>query len=225
MSFSFFDRTFYDPRLLDGIDPATGLIPFDPPALPPRSPQLDPTALMALLGNPPPDVPTDPNALMALLGHLAQQRTAAAASGGTPAATSATPASVQFAAIDDNPPPPPGYDPRTWGHSKWDNGTPVLTDPDTKNKYTLHPEDEFHWRHWDIQGPNGEKLGTLPQNRRKPWPNQKRPPYDGQSATDPSGDAPQWQPPVDLFAPLPERLPTMPGARAPMVRFPLVVPP
>jgi hypothetical protein len=52
MSFSFFDRGFYDPRLLAGIDPATGLIPFDPPALPPRTPQLDANTLMALLGPP-----------------------------------------------------------------------------------------------------------------------------------------------------------------------------
>jgi hypothetical protein len=81
MSFSFFDRGFYDPRLLDGIDPATGLIPFDPPALPPRGPQLDANTLMALLGNPPPDIPTDPNTLMAL---LAANRSPAAQLGAAP---------------------------------------------------------------------------------------------------------------------------------------------
>jgi hypothetical protein len=141
------------------------------------------------------------------------------------AALSDPPADMQLAAIGDYPPAPPGYDPRTWGHSKWDDGRAVLTDPETQNKYTVHPEDGGHWRHWDIQGPGGEDRGSWPWNRRKPWTTQKVPPYGKQSATDPNGDAPPWQPPFDLFAPLPERMPEMAAPRAPMIRMPILVPP
>jgi hypothetical protein len=65
---------YYDPSLLAGIDPATGLIPFDPPAAPTPGPQFDPNALLAALGPPPPGMPTDPHALMALLQQAARSR-------------------------------------------------------------------------------------------------------------------------------------------------------
>jgi hypothetical protein len=77
MSGIFFRPGYYDPSLLDGIDPATGLIPFDPP--PPARPTFDPSALLAALGPPSPGMPTDPNALMALLRAAATARQPASA--------------------------------------------------------------------------------------------------------------------------------------------------
>jgi hypothetical protein len=96
MSFSFLQRGYCDPTLLAGIDPMAGLIPFDPPALPPPSPRLDPNALLAALGPPPPGLPTNPDALMALLANPSP----GAQRGGAGE-------TVQLAAIGDNPPAPP----------------------------------------------------------------------------------------------------------------------
>lgn len=67
----------------------------------------------------------------------------------------------QVAAIGDNPPAPPGYDPNTWKASQWDNGRAVLIDPEGKT-YTVHPEDPWHWRHWDINGSGGDDQGSWP---------------------------------------------------------------
>ena len=72
MSGFFFRPDYYDPSLLAGIDPMTGLIPFDLPTPPAPGPQFDPNALLAALGPPPPGMPTDSNALMALLRDVAR---------------------------------------------------------------------------------------------------------------------------------------------------------
>ena len=100
-------------------------------------------------------------------------------------------------AIGDFPPPPPGYDPSTWSHGIWDNGTPYVKDPNTGDVYTVHPEDEGHWPHWDKQTLDGKKLGMCPPRSAKPHPNQKTPPYGRQSATNPNEDLPAWSPPTD----------------------------
>ena len=108
-----------------------------------------------------------------------------------------------FAALGDNPPAPPGYNPKTWNHDQWLRNSgekiDVLTDPEG-NKWIAHPEDEGHWRHWDKQGPGGDDQGRSPPNSLKPWEGQKRPPYGNQSATDPNGDAPPFEPPEADFA-------------------------
>jgi RHS repeat-associated protein len=91
--------------------------------------------------------------------------------------------------IGQMPPPPPGYDPWTWTSGQWDNGRWWLKSPDGRT-YTAHPEDAGHWRHWDDDNDD-----RWPPNSKKPRPNQKKPPYGGQCATDPSGDAPGWRPP------------------------------
>lgn len=130
-------------------------------------------------------------------------------------------------AIGDFPPPPPGYDPRTWRTGQWDDGRWFLEDPSRKTTYTCHPEDKGHWRHWDK---DGDDDGRWPPNSKKPWPGQKRAPYGDQSASDPSGNAPPWQPPTQFsdfpgvpFVPLPNGpLPSMPPVRVPLV--PILVP-
>jgi hypothetical protein len=139
--------------------------------------------------------------------------------GGDLSKAGSDPVPVQLAALGDQPPWPPGYDPSTWQLKKWDDGRWELTDPE-RQKYLPHREDKRHWRHWDIFGPGGDKRGSWPPNRIKPWPTQKVPPYNDQSATDPNGDALPWQPPTNPFAPLPEWMPEAPGARVPAVRIP-----
>lgn len=54
-------------------------------------------------------------------------------------------------------------------------------------RFKPHPEDDGHWDHWDIIPPpgSGGKVSHYPEQRRKPWPNQKRPPYGDQSPVDP----------------------------------------
>ena len=129
-------------------------------------------------------------------------------------------------AAGDFPPPPPGYNPKTWTTNQWDDGRWFIKDP-KGNVYTCHPEDSSHWRHWDKQSKDGDDDGRWPPDSKKPWPNQKRKPYGGQSATDPSGDAPPWQPPTEFSGypgfptlPLPEGpLPTMPSMRIPWPVF------
>jgi RHS repeat-associated protein len=97
--------------------------------------------------------------------------------------------------IGQYPPPPPGYDPGTWGPpQQFPNGHWYLTDP-SGTKWVAHPEDPGHWRHWDQQPPGGGRNRPWPPNSRKPRPNQNQC-GPGQSATDPSGDAPDWQPPL-----------------------------
>jgi hypothetical protein len=91
------------------------------------------------------------------------------------------------------PPAPPGYDPRTWGQGQWPNGKWYITDPEGRT-FTAHPEDDGHWRHWDIRDPDNKDGGAWPPNSDKPWPTQKRKPNPSQCATDPSGDGPEWAP-------------------------------
>jgi hypothetical protein len=114
--------------------------------------------------------------------------------------------SLQYVAAGAFAPPPPGYDPKTWKQGQWPNGRHWLEDPD-RNKYTAHPEDDGHWRHWDIQDDDGNDKGQWPPNYKKPWPTQKRNLDSDQSLSDPSGDAPPWTPftlaptfPVDPLA-------------------------
>jgi hypothetical protein len=92
------------------------------------------------------------------------------------------------------PPPPPGYNPNTWKQGQWPNGTHWLEDPNGR-RFTVHPEDDFHWRHWDTD--DGDRW---PPNSKKPWPTQKRQPESDQSLSDPNGDAPPWTP--DPFIPI-----------------------
>lgn len=99
-------------------------------------------------------------------------------------------------AIGDVPPPPPGYDPRTWTNGTWPNGKTYLKGPDGTT-YTMHTEDEEHWRHWDKNGPNGEDQGMCPEKSAKPYSNQKQPPFGKQSASDPNGDAAPWEAPQE----------------------------
>ena len=95
-------------------------------------------------------------------------------------------------AIGDFPPAPPGYNSSTWTNGTWPNGKPYLRDP-SSTTWTTHPEDRGHWRHWDKQDSDGNDDGTWPPNSKKPWPGQKKPKAD-QCLTDPSEDAPPWDP-------------------------------
>jgi hypothetical protein len=90
------------------------------------------------------------------------------------------------------PPAPPGYDPATWRTSQWDNGLWNLKSPDGRT-YTIHPEDQEHWRHWGIQDPNGKDKGDWPPNPGKRRDGQKKLKCN-QSDTDPSGGSPDWTP-------------------------------
>jgi hypothetical protein len=93
--------------------------------------------------------------------------------------------------IGQYPPLPPGYDPGTWGPAEqFPNGRWYVTDP-SGTKWIAHPEDPGHWRHWDQQPPGGGRNKPWPPNSGKPYPKGCQP---GQSATDPSGDAPEWEP-------------------------------
>jgi RHS repeat-associated protein len=124
-------------------------------------------------------------------------------------------------AIGDFPPAPPGYNPWTWNQGQWPNGKDWLQDPDG-NRYTIHPEDASHWRHWDKQDRNGKDGGQCPGSSGKPWPGQKKL-KSNQSATDPNGDAPPWTPDQD-FSQLPQvPLPVVPIT--PLAPVPLTPPP
>jgi RHS repeat-associated protein len=96
------------------------------------------------------------------------------------------------------PPSPPAYGPG-WSVGQWDNGKWFVKDPEG-NFWTAHPEDDIHWRHWDKQDPNGKDQGDWPPTNKKPRSNQKKLPPDRCEA-DPSGDAPEWKPPV-IFSPM-----------------------
>jgi hypothetical protein len=141
---------------------------------------------------------------------------------------------LRYAANGDFPPAPQGYDPNTWKQGRWSNNNQLwLEDPDG-NKYTLHPEDDDHWRHWDKQDGDGNDLGRSPPNSRKPRENQKRL-KPSQSSTDPNGDAPPWTPnPLAPIVPEPilpaqpvstpkapiEEIPAMPRILIPRIFFP-----
>lgn len=91
------------------------------------------------------------------------------------------------------PPLPPGYSWFTWQAIEFDTGW-ALRAPDGR-LFLPHPEDAGHWRHWDIQKPGGGSGGRWPGNSLKPWPGQKKGFKKHQCSTDPSGDAPGWEPP------------------------------
>jgi RHS repeat-associated protein len=120
------------------------------------------------------------------------------------------------------PPPPPGYNPGTWATGQWDDGRWEVTDPDG-NRWTAHPDDAAHWRHWDKRGPDGKDQGRWPPNSKKPRANQKKLPGD-RCETDPSGNAPEWKPPGPSWNPMGNpNLPfvPLPGYVPPLVPVPL----
>jgi hypothetical protein len=133
------------------------------------------------------------------------------------------------------PPAPPGYDPATWRYAPFDLEEGVrhrLIDPEGR-WWIAHPEDEAHWRHWDVRDDPDDPSGgqsRWPEDSKKPWPNQRRAPYGGQSGTDPSGDAPGWQPPLQLRDIIPgltpggTQFPITPGAKLPIIRPVPVIP-
>ena len=95
--------------------------------------------------------------------------------------------------IGQYPPYPPGYNPATWHEAQqWWNGKWYLEGPDG-TKYTVHPEDKGHWRHWDFKKPGGGG-GRWPSNSFKRRPLQKKL-NENQCDADPSGNDPQWLPP------------------------------
>lgn len=121
---------------------------------------------------------------------------------------------AQLAGDPYYPPLPPGKDPKTMTQGQWPNGCYYLEDAES-NKYTVHAEDDRHWRHWDIQDGDGNRMGRWPPNAKKPWPGQKRLKGD-QSETDPSGDVPPWTP-----SPL---VPVVPLDPMPFPDFPVISP-
>ncbi len=85
----------------------------------------------------------------------------------------------------------PNYKPPGWNPS-WptgiDNRGPYTQNPDSGVKY--YPDEknlDSHWPHYDTdQGPKVR----YPRNCEKPWPSQKKPPYDYQSDKNPWDDIP-----------------------------------
>ena len=135
---------------------------------------------------------------------------------------------VRGLAIGDFPPPPPGYNPQTWSQGQWPNGKYYLIDPD-RGIWTVHPEDDGHWRHWDKQDSDGDDDGMWPPNSKKPWPGQKRLKPD-QCTRDPNGSAPTWDP-LDSDLPTGDPKSVMPFLpdlvnpnRVPPLRFPIRAP-
>jgi RHS repeat-associated protein len=120
-------------------------------------------------------------------------------------------------AVGDFPPAPPGYDPRTWRYEILKNGRHSLIDPEGK-RWICHPEDRGHWRHWDKPDDDDH----WPRNNRKWRANQIRDYRSDQSRVDPSGDMPQWVPPIinelTPYAPWPRGIP------APFSRIPGISP-
>lgn len=137
---------------------------------------------------------------------------------------------VQVAADGDFPPPPPGYNPKTWTHGVHSNGKIWLRDPSGRT-YTMHVEDQKHWRHWDVQGPDNNNEGQWPRGSSRPREGQKQAPYGKQGPVDPSGDAKPWTPPGNLYVVPHELAPvrppvgsTVPGTPqfAPSIRGPII---
>jgi hypothetical protein len=132
--------------------------------------------------------------------------------------TSLTP-NLRYAANGTFPPVPPGYDPNTWKQGQWPNGKYWLEDPDGA-KYTVHAEDDRHWRHWDKD--DGSRW---PPDFKKPWSTQKRPLDPDQSSSDPNGDEPPWTPTPSPFIPvIPEPILPIPGFPIEPVLPPVLVP-
>ena len=136
-------------------------------------------------------------------------------------------------AIGDFPPAPPGYSSGTWKQGQWSNGKYYVIDPN-KNVWTVHREDDGHWRHWDKQDSDGDDDGTWPPNSKKPWPTQKKL-KNSQCPIDPSGDEPQWQPldpdlpqgdPYKMIGIMPGLLnpPSMSPIRRTPIRVPVLIP-
>ncbi len=73
---------------------------------------------------------------------------------------------------------PPGWSP-TWPIG-FDKRGPFVQDPKTGTKWYPHNEDSSHWPHYD-----SDKGKRFPEKCKKPWPNQKRPPYEDQSSENP----------------------------------------
>lgn len=92
----------------------------------------------------------------------------------------------------DFPPSPPGFDSSKWTYGTWPNGKDFLRDPQG-NTWTVHPEDNGHWRHWDKRDKDDNDQGRWPPNSKKPWPNQKKL-KPGQCTSDPNGNAKPWDP-------------------------------
>ncbi|WP_442755789.1 RHS repeat-associated core domain-containing protein [Methylocystis sp. JAN1] len=118
--------------------------------------------------------------------------------------------------IGDFPPPPPGYDPATWTQGQWGNGRHWLRDSEG-NTYTIHPEDEGHWRHWDKRDNDNNDQGMVPPNCGKPRDNQ-RSLKSNQSTSDPSGSSPPWTPKIVAPVVPVDPIPMMP----PMIRIPII---
>ena len=136
-----------------------------------------------------------------------------------------------FNALGDLPPAPPGYNSATWRYAPFIDELNVidhrLIDPEGRI-WRAHPEDVGHWRHWDARDPNdpdggGGNQDRWPEKSKKPWPTQIRAPYGDQSGSDPSGNAPQWQPPsqpsIDPFIGI---MPPFGPGTLPIFRMPLV---
>jgi RHS repeat-associated protein len=96
------------------------------------------------------------------------------------------------------PPSPPGYNPDTWVTRVNPNGKWEVYDPETGQRWVAHPEDEGHRRHLDDPDNKGPKK-RWPRKTKKKWPGQKRKAYGEQSECDPSGDDPEWTPPINEF--------------------------
>jgi len=131
-------------------------------------------------------------------------------------------------AIGDLPPVPPGYDPSTWAIGQRGNGRWYVTDP-TGKTWTAHPEDDAHWRHWDVSE-DGKNPRRYPDNSKK-WPPNRKRPDPTRSRRDPNGDKPSWAPPQNKpmteprvpLLPLPTQVPAVPEIPVP-IRIPLRLP-
>ncbi len=116
---------------------------------------------------------------------------------------------VQVAANGDFPPPPPGYNPKTWTQDLTRDGKIRLRTPEGRY-YTMHVEDDGHWRHWDVRGPDNNDEGQWPGGSSKRRPGQKQPAYGKQGPVDPSGDAKPWTSPDSLYVTPHELTPARP---------------
>jgi RHS repeat-associated protein len=88
---------------------------------------------------------------------------------------------------------PPGWD-DSWKTGKDGRGD-YSEDPDSGRKYYPHDEDGGHWDHYDWKDKDG-KEGSYPEQKRKPWPGQRRNWKPNQSKTDPWTDAAPEKVPV-----------------------------
>jgi RHS repeat-associated protein len=91
-------------------------------------------------------------------------------------------------------PLPPGVDEKD---VTWDAEHGWYVDDKDGRIIRPHGEDARHWDHWEIYpGQNGRPTGPpvdFPEQKLKPWPGQKVPPYGKQSPTDPWNEIPGAQ--------------------------------